>query len=446
MPIEKLEDYTTYRNERLDPKNNSQNYKIIAFARAEKAKMKAIYTVPATLALVYRAHTHKSLTPGGIIASVLTAIAHAVHPWNLPFVLLIVFFLAGTKVTKVLPHLLYFLSRHFTNNHQVKRDIKATLTVHSTGGSGGEGPRNWVQVLANSSVASILSILHAYTLYKQPEFCYGFGGLARNILPIGILANYASVAADTFSSELGILSASLPRLITSPTFRKVPKGTNGGVTGTGLLAGLAGSAIVSAVGTVLLPVCPAYVDATHNVRAPTGTEGGYRWSANERLGLFVALTLWGALGSVLDSILGGLFQATVKDVRTGRVIEGDGGRTVLVHSASRGGSVVKDPVSEVKTKVVPGREGLTVVPTKVDEDTETGEKTYDATKRASDAGLKVEGHVVHKESRVVEAGWGVLDNNEVNFLMALNMSAGAMLVAAWYWGVEVPKSLVGYGI
>jgi uncharacterized membrane protein len=63
--------------------------------------MKAIYAVPATLLLCYRAHAHKSLTPAGIVVAALTAAAHAVHPWNLPFVLLVTFFLAGTRVTKV---------------------------------------------------------------------------------------------------------------------------------------------------------------------------------------------------------------------------------------------------------------------------------------------------------------------------------------------------------
>ena len=63
--------------------------------------MKAYIAVPVTLAMVYRAWSHKSLTPAGIVAAVLTAIAHAVHPWSLPFALLIVFFLAGTRVTKV---------------------------------------------------------------------------------------------------------------------------------------------------------------------------------------------------------------------------------------------------------------------------------------------------------------------------------------------------------
>lgn len=63
--------------------------------------MKAIIAVPATAALVARAWKKKSLTGPGLVAATLTAVAHAYHPWNLPFVLLCVFFLAGTRVTHV---------------------------------------------------------------------------------------------------------------------------------------------------------------------------------------------------------------------------------------------------------------------------------------------------------------------------------------------------------
>lgn len=63
--------------------------------------MKPIIAVPAVLGLVYRAYSRKSLTPLGITAAFLTAIAHAVHPWSAPFFLLAVFYLGGTKVTKV---------------------------------------------------------------------------------------------------------------------------------------------------------------------------------------------------------------------------------------------------------------------------------------------------------------------------------------------------------
>ena len=56
--------------------------------------------IPATLALVYRAWSHRSLTPAGIVAAALTAAIHAIHPWSIFFVLLGVFFLSGTAVTK----------------------------------------------------------------------------------------------------------------------------------------------------------------------------------------------------------------------------------------------------------------------------------------------------------------------------------------------------------
>lgn len=64
--------------------------------------MKAWIAVPATTALVYRAYSRNSLTPLGIVVAALTAFVHALHPWSVFFVLLVVFFLAGTTVTKVL--------------------------------------------------------------------------------------------------------------------------------------------------------------------------------------------------------------------------------------------------------------------------------------------------------------------------------------------------------
>ena len=63
--------------------------------------MRPEIAVPATLALVYRAYSRRSLTPAGIAVAALTAVVHAVHPWSVFFALLTVFFLSGTAVTKV---------------------------------------------------------------------------------------------------------------------------------------------------------------------------------------------------------------------------------------------------------------------------------------------------------------------------------------------------------
>lgn len=63
--------------------------------------MQPILAVLAVGGLVHRAWSHKSLTPAGIFAAFLTAVAHTLHPSALPFALLAAFFIAGTKATKV---------------------------------------------------------------------------------------------------------------------------------------------------------------------------------------------------------------------------------------------------------------------------------------------------------------------------------------------------------
>lgn len=63
--------------------------------------MQPVIAIPATLALIVFAAARRSLTPMGLLAATATAMAHAYHPWNLPFALLVAFFLAGTRVTKV---------------------------------------------------------------------------------------------------------------------------------------------------------------------------------------------------------------------------------------------------------------------------------------------------------------------------------------------------------
>ncbi|CAG8980269.1 hypothetical protein HYALB_00013466 [Hymenoscyphus albidus] len=372
--------------------------------------MKAVIAVPITMAMVYRSWSHKSLTPAGIVAAVFAAVAHAVHPWNLPFALLIIFFLAGTRVTKV------------------KHDIKAKLTMQASGNAGGEGARTHIQVLANSGVASVLTLLHAYQLRQRElnhvptEACYSWQG---DLLVVGIIANYVAVAADTFSSELGILSKSKPRLITSLTLRQVPPGTNGGVTLGGLAAGLLGSLVIVTASVALIPFCPPSM--------PT-----YGWNLMKRQRFSFAMIIWGALGSLLDSFLGGWFQRSVVDTRTGRIVEGEGGKTVLV-SKSGPSSMHYKKRAEVKRTLLHG-EGMNSVPTQTieeDLDKKMGDPDrYDASKKWREPTFGDE-----KPSRVVESGlFGILDNNEVNFLMALTMSLGAMGIASWFW--EVPMSSI----
>lgn len=154
--------------------------------------MKPWIAVPATLALVYRAYSRNSLTPLGIVVAALTAVAHAVHPWSVFFALLVVFFLAGTTVTKV--RMIYMRDREammlISSNLQIKHEVKAKLTHSSSGAPGGEGPRTHVQVLANSLVASILILAHAWSIRNDPnaQFCWRQGGRSGDVLVAGIVA------------------------------------------------------------------------------------------------------------------------------------------------------------------------------------------------------------------------------------------------------------------
>lgn len=46
-------------------------------------------------------------------------------------------------------------------------------------------------------------------------------------------------------------------------------------------------------------------------------------------------------------------------------------------------------------------------------------------------------HEESHESRRIETGWDLLDNNAVNVLMAAIMSLGAMVVAGWMWDLSI---------
>lgn len=128
------------------------------------------------------------------------------------------------------------------------------------------------------------------------------------------------MAADTFSSELGILSARKPRLLTSLSFRQVPPGTNGGITVAGTFAGFAGAFTIALTSVILLPFCAKGTTwERHN---------GSGWGWREKCLWIFAVTLWGGCGSLVDSALGGWLQASVVDTRTGKIIEGIGGKTV----------------------------------------------------------------------------------------------------------------------
>lgn len=205
------------------------------------------------------------------------------------------------------------------------------------------------------------------------------------------------MAADTFSSELGILATSPPRLITAP-WRSVPKGTNGGVTAAGLLAGASGAALISIVSGLLLPFC-----------GPQGwTE--LSWTLQEKLGFVLAMMGVGFAGTLVDSLMGACLQASVVDVRTGKVVEGDGGQKVKLLS--------RKSWQRAEGASASGVDNASAV--------KRGTATKDPAEQKQ-----------HEASRRLEVGWDVLDNNGVNIAMAASVSLAAMGGACLFWDVPV---------
>lgn len=101
------------------------------------------------------------------------------------------------------------------------------------------GTRGWRNVAANGGVPAIIA---AMTLLE----------FTREEIALGFIAAIATASADTFASELGVLSNRV-YLITAP-WKRVAPGTNGGVSNWGHGVALGGAAVASLVGVLLLEV------------------------------------------------------------------------------------------------------------------------------------------------------------------------------------------------
>ena len=118
-----------------------------------------------------------------------------------------------------------------------KYEFKKKIGVEQ-GRSGARGYRN---VFANGIVAAAAAVL--FGVFQQPIFIVMYVGCV------------ATAAADTLASEIGV-TGGIPYMIT--TLKKVPIGTNGGVTLVGESVALFGALVVSLVafllGVISLPV------------------------------------------------------------------------------------------------------------------------------------------------------------------------------------------------
>lgn len=193
------------------------------------------------------------LTWSGVCAAAL--LGTLLYAWgrSLAFGALLLFFVSGSLVSRI---------------GKQKKTLPSSLHQR-------QGPRSLVQVAVNG-LPPLLFTAWSY-----------FSG--NRLFLLAALAAFSVATADTFSSEIGMLSPRGPRSIL--TGRPVPKGISGGVTPLGFLAAALGSLLVA------LPALPAF-----------------GWGG--------ALVVWlcGMAGSLLDSLLGALLQAKYR-LPSGRLTE-----------------------------------------------------------------------------------------------------------------------------
>lgn len=157
----------------------------------------------------------------------------------------------------------------------IKRSRKKKMGLYQ----GTRGPKN---VIANGLMPLILAVC---VLLSD---VFGLQSIVLVIM-IGFVASVASVMADKFSSEIGVLDGTPVELF---SFKKVEKGKSGAVTPLGMLAGFLGSFIVAA--TIFL--------------APSVNlfgSGSFSALSSNEMGMIATIIVFaGFIGTIVDSVFG----------------------------------------------------------------------------------------------------------------------------------------------
>lgn len=191
----------------------------------------------------------RSLTAGGWLGAILVGTATAGLGGWLWGALVVVFFITSSALS------------HW----------RAGAKEARLGGSAAKGGRrDLAQTLANGGVPALLAL--AYALLPHPAFV------------AAAIGSLAAVTADTWATEIGGLSRSAPRLIT--TGRPVAAGTSGGISAIGTAATVAGALGIGGAALVLSRLLGATAELW---MLPAGLAGGVG-------------------GAMLDSLLGATAQ------------------------------------------------------------------------------------------------------------------------------------------
>ncbi|MFX0207650.1 MAG: DUF92 domain-containing protein [Candidatus Hodarchaeota archaeon] len=182
--------------------------------------------------------------------------------------------------------IVFFFSSSLLSKFKVEEKSQVTKDFEK-----GSTKRDAMQVVANGLIP--LLFVGGYAISEMlPNFLESDVIVYNPYSPffIGVFTAFAVHNADTWATEIGILSKRTPRLITNLNL-KVPPGTSGGVTTDGFLASILGGllmGLVYLVATILLSPSLILFD-----RVITN---------------IILIMVGGFIGSILDSIEGATIQ------------------------------------------------------------------------------------------------------------------------------------------
>ncbi len=205
----------------------------------------------------------------------------------------------------------FFVSSSLLSHYRERDKAQTAADKFSKGGQ-----RDIAQVGANGAMATLMAIGHSITPSSS----------LRQTLEAGYVGALATATADTWATELGVLSATAPRLIT--TGQPTLPGTSGGITPLGTAAAASGAFSLglvfrllnkhhasrtlpqyrsNRVGTGLAPVRESVADTPFWTGAsPVPT----RFPLIEQDWALPPIALLsGLIGSLFDSWLGATYQA-----------------------------------------------------------------------------------------------------------------------------------------
>lgn len=250
----------------------------------------------------FAAYRRGSLTRSGVVGAILTGTAIFGFGGFVPGLLLVAFFVSSTALSKY------------------KARAKADVNEKFQKGS----QRDFGQALANGGWAALLAVGYWYATWSHAE------ERTQGLLFAAFVGAIATVTADTWATEIGVLSKDAPRMIT--TGRVVPAGTSGGITPLGTLIGFMGALFVGVLASLSrLPF---------NLVDVLTTAQGINFQAVVNQWL-PAISLFGFLGGIgglagalFDSLLGATVQAIYfseyEERQTEKKVDGHGLATIRV--------------------------------------------------------------------------------------------------------------------